>query len=345
MSTISDVAKAAGVSKATVSRVLNNTAIVNSETRAHILQTIEQLHFVPNINARGMRNKSTGIIGVVFPEYLNPFGYEIIQHIELATAQKGYHTLITSIGPQEDKVSRIRELVNRSIDGLVLYLYDIEPEMHRYLFELSQKKQMPLVYLGDYSLRWPVNIVVTRSGMGIMVKHLLERGRRKIGIIAVRPTYMKDDRITGYQDALREAGIDYRNDYVFNADYSLESGYKAGEYFVSMGAERPDAIVSYTDYMAIGAMNYLQKSKILIPEDIAIAGYDGISMGRFTNPPLTTFKQDFKQYGLSIVESLLEQMADPERAPQTITLEGELIVRESTDDNYSWIISQIDFRG
>ena len=330
MATITDVAKAAGVSKTTVSRVLNNTAIVNNETRAKILRAIDQLQFVPSINARGMRNKTTGIIGVVFPEYLNPFGYEIIQHIEIAAAHRGYHTMITSLGSQGDRISRVRELVNRSIDGLALYCYSIEPEMHGYLYELSEKKRLPLVYFEDYLLKWPVNIVMTRPGMDILVRGLIERGRRRIGIIAVMCPYVKNGRYIGYQNALREAGIEFREEYVFKADYSLASGYRAGEYFAAMGADMPDAIVSYTDYMAIGAMNCLQKRGISIPGDVAIAGYDGISMGLYSTPSLTTYKQNFELMGAEIVNSLLEQLEDPGREPMEVMLDGELIIREST---------------
>ncbi|MCL2163555.1 MAG: LacI family transcriptional regulator [Oscillospiraceae bacterium] len=329
MATISDVAKLAGVSKTTVSRVLNSSAIVNSETRTKIMTVIEQLSYVPNLNARGMRNKITGIFGVVFPEYMNPFGYELIQHIELAAARVNCNSVITSVGTGESRIGRIRELVNRGVDGLVINLYGIEPELGDYLYELSLKK--PVVFLDNYTFKGPVNKVMVRAseGMNILVKHLLESGRRKIGIIACSDSYVCNDRLFGYQTALNEAGIMPRDDYIFNGDYSLQSGFDAGKYFAGMGVEKPDAIVSYTDYMAIGAMNYLQRNNILVPGDIAVAGYDGISMGKLALPALTTYAQDFERIGKEIVKILLRQRHKPSSSPREVLLNGKLIVRDS----------------
>ena len=328
MSTISDVAQLAGVSTVTVSRVLNDSAPVKRETRLRIMEAIEQLSYVPNINARGMRTKATGLFGVIFPEYMNPFGYEVMEQIELAASRVGYHCIITTIGAGPDRINHIRKLLNRGVDGIVIYLYGIDPKLGEYLYQLSLEK--PVVFMDNYFLEGPINKVSTRVGMDLVIRHLLERGRRKIGIIAVTSPHIRADRLTAYKEALAEASLEIREDYIYEGDYSLQSGYDAGKYFSGMGSEMPDAIVSYTDYMAIGAMNYLQSHGFSIPGDIAVAGYDGISMGKLALPALTTYNQNFSRLGEEIVGIILSQLHHGNHEPREVLCDGELIIRSST---------------
>lgn len=327
MATISDVARLAGVSEATVSRVLNNNSLVNGKTKERVMQAIAQLQYVPSINARGMRNKSTGIIGVVFPEYMNPFGYELIQNIEQSASRAGYHTMITSLGTDDDKVQRVQDLNDRSVDGIVVYLYGMDQKLHDYLYHLSLEK--PVIFLEDFLYEKPVNKVLTEPCMTQIVDYLLKKGHRRIGIIRASAPFAFDGRFVSFRNALRANGLEPDDKYIFNADYSMQSGYFAGKYFASLGAERPDAIVSYTDLMAIGAISYLLRNKISVPGDIAVTGYDDISIGRYSFPPLTTYHQDYERLGAETVNLFLENMTNPEHQPREIRIKGELVIRES----------------
>lgn len=332
MATIKDVAKLAGVSVTTVSRVLNNTAPVNEKTKEKIMKAIKDLDYTPSIIAQGMRTKRSKILGVIIPDYVNPFYYELFKYLEDAARDKDYHIIVASTGEEEkDEINYISNLVNRNIDGLIVCSYKGEKKTIDYLLSLSRK--IPVIFMDNFQINKKINSVYTDGNTGIksITEHVIKQGHKKIGFIKPLSRYnIANDRFEGYKSAIKEAGIEFREFLIYEGDYHIESGYKAAEYFLNLSI-KPTAIISSTDLMAIGAVKYLQSQKVQIPEEIAVAGFDDIYMSQLISPPLTTYKQPVKNIAYEAVDLFYHKLNHPTAKDRQIVLKGTLIVRESTN--------------
>ncbi|WP_168190130.1 LacI family DNA-binding transcriptional regulator [Caloramator sp. E03] len=333
MATIKDVAKRSGVSVATVSRVLNNTAPVNYKTKETIMKAIEELNYKPNIIAQGMRTKKSKTIGITIPDYINPFYYELFKYIEDAAKKEGYHVIVSSTGEDiNEDINCIDDLINRNIDGLIICTYRGDKETIKYLLELSKK--IPIIFMDNLQLDKPVNSVYTDGykGMKEITKHLISLGHKNIGFVKSIAKYkVANDRFYGYKDALIEAGIEFRDELVYEGNYHIQSGYEAAKYFFTDKKLNPSAIVSSTDLMAIGAMNYIKTIGLRIPEDVAIAGFDDIYMSRLISPPLTTYRQPIEEIAKEAINLFINKVNHPNAKNRTIVLNGEMVIRRSTD--------------
>ncbi|MEZ0536393.1 LacI family DNA-binding transcriptional regulator [Caldicellulosiruptoraceae bacterium PP1] len=338
MATIKDVAKHAGVSVTTVSRVINNSAPVNQETKQRVLKAIEELNFSPSIIAQGLRTKRSKTIGFLMPDYLNPFYHELLKYLEDEARKEGYHILLSSTGDDYSyEINYINDLINRNIDGIIICSYSGSENTIDYLLNLSKK--MPVVFLDNINVRSSVNAVFTDGYKGIkeVTQHLIKLGHRKIAFIKGLSKYkVANDRFLGFMDALKENEIPILNDYIFEGDYNIKSGYEAAQYFLSLN-NIPTAIVSSTDLMAIGAINYIKSKGLEIPQDIAIAGFDDIYLSKIVSPPLTTYKQPIKQIAKQTISLFIHKLNHPRSKNKQIKLEGQLLIRYSTDINASKI--------
>lgn len=333
MATIKDVAKRAGVSVTTVSRVLNNTAPVNEATREKIMKAIEELNYTPSIIAQGMRTKKSKTVGVIIPDYINPFYHELFKYLEDAARREGYHVIIASTGEEaSDEISYINDLINRNIDGIIVCSYRGAEETIEYLLDSSKK--LPVIFMDNLQVNKPVNAVYTDGYEGVktITGHLIDMGHKEIAFIKPLARYkVANDRYEGYVDAVKEAGLIFKQELVYEGNYHIQSGYDAGKYFLTQVEVRPTAIVSATDLMAIGAMNYIKSQGLEIPQDIAIAGFDDIYMSRIITPPLTTYRQPIEKIAAEAVGLFIHKLNHPSAKNRQIALKGELIIRRSTD--------------
>lgn len=333
MSTIKDVAKLANVSATTVSRVINNTAPVNEETRQRILKVMEDLHYSPNTMAQGMRTKRSKTIGVIIPDYSNSFYYHLFQHLESESRSEGYHLIISSIGydtKPKDQIQYVNDLVGRNVDGLVVCSYQLHKELSKFLMQLSNR--LAVVFMDYYDYDQSVNFVYTNGYRGIKTttNHLIDLGHTNIGYISAVTQYkVAIDRYRGYSDTMNNANLPINEDLVYKGDYSIESGKKAGEYFYSL-KNPPTAIVSCNDLMAVGAMQYFSAQGVTIPDDVAITGFDDIYVSELVTPSLTTYRQPIAEIAKETIHLFLQNVENLQSNKKQIILDGELVIRNST---------------
>ncbi|SET18801.1 transcriptional regulator, LacI family [Natronincola peptidivorans] len=331
MATINDVAKLAGVSKTTVSRVLNKTAPVNKETELKIIKAMKELSYQPSLMAQGLRTKRSKMIGIVIPSFSNPFYYRFIQELEWEAKKQDYYVIISSASTGEElKKKYVEDLIHRGVDGLIIFSYKEDNKMGDYFLEIS--KQTPTVFMDNIGNHRDAAFVYADGFNGIkeVVAHLIEKGHKKIGFIKPKESYkVAVDRYEGYKAALADGNLPLENELVFEGNFEIEDGYIAGEYFWSLD-RKPSAIVACTDLLAIGTMKYFLNKGMKIPQDIAVAGYDDIELSTIIQPTLTTYKQPIKEISKTTIDLLIDKIEQRDDINKNIAIKGELVIREST---------------
>lgn len=331
-STIKDVAEKAGVSIATVSRVVNQIpGHYNSETKKEIVQAIESLNYQPNFIARSLRSSKTQTVGFVVPE-LQPFFAEILKGVQYVAKKKGYSIVLcdTDYDPREE-AAYVDSLLKRRVDGGIFTSGMIQSE---HILRLKEEG-IPIVliekFINDPDI--PGVVIDNISAAKKAVKHLIESGYRDIGFISA-PVEMVPfkDRFEGYKRALHENMIAYNSSNVHIKDNigreGVRDGYQLMERIIRRG-NYPGAFFIVSDTLAIGAMKAIRDFGMEVPDDIAIVGFDDIEMASFCEPPLTTMAQPKYEMGVKGMELLVKAMSGVRLRKKEIKLEVELIVRES----------------
>jgi DNA-binding LacI/PurR family transcriptional regulator len=336
MSTILDVAKRAGVSKTTVSRYLNGDGPINALTAEKIKDAIAALAYTPNYFAQGMRTSKTRTIGIIIPDYSNPFYPELLRGIEDCARLHGYMTQLSNTQADPNtEYDRIEEMVKRQIDGIVLCSYNRIKRDIDYLADVSGR--IPVVVMDPLVRKEPLSYVITDGCKATMeaVAYLASIGRKRIGYIkGPSKLFSTSDRFEGYKKGLAANGIPFDKALVYEADFSLKSGYAGAEWFVSRGLPI-DAAMAATDLMAIGAIKAFSKHEVAIPTRVAVVGFDNISLCRIVEPSLTTIAQPIHALGTSAVQIIIDAIESGEFDKKQIVMEGRLVVRKSTDPEYS----------
>ncbi len=327
--TIADVARAAGVSKQTVSRVLNNKGELSAATRERILAVIKELGFQPNAAARSLLTGKTYTIGLVVPDIGNPFFVDIAGGVRDAARDQGYHVLLYDTGDSpEVEAQSIRLLHERRADGLIICSSRLSDERLASML----KGVGPVVLVN----RWVRGLDVSQigadyvKGASLATNHLLELGHRRIAVVTLATeTPNSRAKFEGYRKAMEEAGLDVDSDLIAYSQSSLQGGVKAGNELLGR-TPRPTAIVAYSDPVGIGAMHACRHWGVPLPEGMAVIGFGGNEISTVVNPPLSTvFIANF-QMGRRAVDLLLERVVDggaPARVEET---EANLIIRSST---------------
>ncbi len=329
MATIREVAESAGVSYATVSHVINNTRLVSPETRERVVAAMDALHYRPNALARSLRQGKTNTIGLVLPDSANPFFAEISRSIEDAAFKKGYSVFLcnTELDTQRE-LFYVDVLSKKQVDGIIFVAAGDQADSVDFLL----RRSMPLVMVDRNVPTVEADAVLTDNQLGgfLATQHLLELGHTRIACIAGPSSITPSaERIIGYRQALEQAGISYDENLIVRGDYHAQSGMDITHSLLTM-TPRPTAIFALNDLMAIGALRAATEAGYLIPDDIAIVGYDDLEIARFTNPPLTTIAQPKKEIGRQAVHLLVDRMSEKSRPPSRLVLPPELIVRRST---------------
>ncbi|WKG32358.1 LacI family DNA-binding transcriptional regulator [Priestia aryabhattai] len=330
MPTIYDVAKLSGLSKTTVSRVINNHSYVSEEKKNRVLKAMKELNYTPNPSARKLRGQVTTTVGVIVPKIINPFFSYLVDSIEQVAYKKGYHVLIFQSNEDKEKeLAFLNLLKTKQVDGIIMTSIEndwslIEPftEYGPILLcnEYVNNANVPIVRLNQY------------KGAYIGVKHLLEKGHRKIGYCTggLFAEEGKDkDRNQGYQKALQEAGIQPDPKWIFVNQHSIEDGKQVVKKILSM-EDRPTAIFTGSDEIAGGMMIEAKESGLSIPNDLAIIGFDDQPLAQMLDPKLTTIRQPIDQMGIKAMEILIDMLNDSESKVETFELPIELVVRSST---------------
>ncbi len=334
--TLKDVARHAGVSPKTVSRVVNNQSEISPATRARVQAAIQELGYRPNILARSLVNQRSNTIAVVASgiEYFGPsrtllgieqqanaFGYSLFLNLLHQPDAQNVHTLLN-------------ELVARRVDGIIWAVPEIGTN-RAWITENTLAQLPPLVFL-SMGARTGLSIVAVDncSGAQLATQHLLERGRTRVGIIAGPLTWWEArERVQGWKDALAAAGLKASKSLIAQGDWSPASGERAMERLLAV-SPKVDAVFCSNDQMALGALGVLHRANVRVPQDIALVGFDNIPESEFFLPPLTTMYQHVIDIGRIAVQELharIEAERTPTNGtPQITSLPPALVVRASS---------------
>lgn len=327
--TIKDVAKAAKVSVATVSRALNGHASVSVEARKRILDAARKLRYVPHSAARSLITRRTQTIGVLLPDLHGEFFSELIRGIDQAARREGFHILVSSShGDAKEAAAAIQTMSGR-VDGLLI----MSPHIDARLLKDTLPAGLPVVLMNTPvdDIGYDAIAIDNYWGAYAIVSHLVGRGYRSIALISgPERNHDAEERARGYHEALRER-LPEATPRVIAGNFSEDSGYRAGQRVLTL-RERPDAIFAANDMMAIGCLFALTEAGVRVPQDIGIAGFDDIPISRFVTPPLTTVRVRIADFGQQALERLVAAF-DPGLHVQTSvqTLRAELVVRSSCE--------------
>ena len=304
MTTIKDVAREAGVSVATVSRVFNNSAVVSEATRRVVRAVAERLNYWPNGAARSLSTNRTQAIGVMLPDLFGEFYSEILRGMDWTARKAGLHLLVSSSHADADElVSGLRTTRGR-IDGLIVMAPDIDARAA--IRATARDLPMVLIDPGSGFDGCDTLAIANQAGASAIVRHLAGLGHRYVATITGPPRNADArQRLEGYRATLRAVGAGHPAGFEIPGDFTEPSGYAAAARLLALDP-RPTAVFAANDYMAIGVLGALSDAGVRVPEDIAVVGFDDIAMARYLNPPLTTVHVDAYRLGERAVELLLE---------------------------------------
>jgi LacI family transcriptional regulator len=324
--TIKDVARAAGVSVASVSRALNGHDSVTDETRARILKAANDLRYVPHAGARSLITRRTDTVGVLLPDLHGEFFSELIRGMDIAARVSGRHLLISSShGSASEAAQAILTLQGR-VDGLLV----MSPHADTRMLAANLPEALPIVLMNTRiaSGSYAALSVDNYGGAAAMMRYLVDGGYRRIAFIGgPAQNFDADERLRGYRDAL---AAEHAVETILPGDFSEASGYKAGLELCAR-RDRPDAIFAANDMMALGCLFALTEHGLRVPDDIALAGFDDVPIARFDSPPLTTVRVRIVDLGRRAFERLVAEIdgnADAARINEQLAC--ELVVRQST---------------
>jgi LacI family transcriptional regulator len=327
MATIRDVAKLAGFSIATVSRVINHTGYVHKQTEEAINKAMTALNFKPNEMARGLAGKNTRTIALIMPDILNPFFPEIARAIEDTAHEHGYTVIICNSDNNPEKERKyLNVLENKQIDGLIIASYTIQAKQ---ILEL-ESKSIPVVVIDNSFPGHPILSLIpkNRQGAQMAVHHLLDQGCRKIGHISgPYSIYAASQRYLGYEDVASKLAW-FVPSLIVQSDFQIQGGYNA---MLELFSRHPDVdgVFAGNDLMAVGAMKAMKHLGIQTPEQIKLMGFDGISLD-FVVPELSTIAQPIYRIGSEAMNYLIQLIDGASIDKTTHELEVDLLIRQST---------------
>lgn len=327
--TIKEVARAAGVSIATVSRVINGGG-VSSKLEQKVQRAMEKLHYHPSTLARSFKKQETRLIGVMIPLLDHPFYSRLATAIEKKLFDSNYRAIICNSEESESREQAYMEMLLRQrVDGIII---NSAAKNTEYTHELQNLK-IPYVLIDRNLPDVECGKVFCDNSQGgyIGMQHLIELGHRRIAVVGA-PTYTEPitRRIRGTRAALADFGMAENPDLLVTGDTQLfDMGYEAARHLLGM-SPRPTAIFALTDVTAVGVMHAAGEMGLKIPDDLSVLGYDDVPVASHMIPPLTTVAQPIVEMGERAVELLFKQIENPELPPEKAVLPTRLIVRGTT---------------
>ena len=322
------VAKRAGVSTATVSRVLNNLNMVKNSTRARVLRAAEELKYHPNLHARSLARGKSRTLGILVSNMENPFFFDIYRALESAAHARGYEVVVANTDyNSEQLVSSVRLMIGWRVAGLAA----IVSEMDSHLMQMLTDSKIPIVF---YDVGTPqkniTNVRVDyRKGMKKIVEYLHSLGHTRMAFLGHHSTLGPiSERRKTFLETVARFSPNTEGQIVAAAD-GLEGGRQAARELLSSGFQ-PTAILCVNDFMAVGVLRHLRDQGIRVPEDVSVTGFDNIKLAEFCSPALTTVHIPRERIGQTIFGNLVPDQASDRLSGQEILIDPELVVREST---------------
>ena len=330
MTKLIDVAKAAGVSIATVSRVLNNPETVNADTQQRVQQAIKSLNFRPSRVAQRLRSKggNSKIIGLVLPDIQNPFYVEVIRGIEEVMYEHGYAAIMCNFAQDEKRERLYLDILkSESIDGMIVAPVHGRDQKVAHLVQSG----LPIVCIdrGLTGVEADVVLVDNQQGAYDAVSHLIKLGHRRIAYISGLPQIPTSKaRLAGYEMAFREQGLVVDEELIKYGDSKHESGMKLTEELLALPTP-PTALFTGNNLITLGALETIHRQGLKIPEEIALVGFDDMYWSISLNPPLTAVRQPGFEMGKRAAELLFQRIKDPSRPTAKVVFDAKLQIRSS----------------
>ncbi|WP_407268801.1 LacI family DNA-binding transcriptional regulator [Radiobacillus sp. PE A8.2] len=333
MLTIYDIAKKAGVSAATVSKVLNGRSDVGQKTVEKVKRITEELGYYPNSVARGLATKKSKTVGIFFEDHLNsgfrhPFFQDILASFKDVIGERGYDLFFFTNNHPENKINTFGDrAIHRNVDGLFLLGVPRTDEN----LDSIVRSGIPCMSI-DLDLVGPRANYLTSDNVGgavIALEYLIEMGHKDIAFItdyfSTKPGH---DRLEGYKQTMKKHGLSINNSWIELSDFTEQGGYRSTVKLLS-AASTPTAIFCAGDMMAIGAMRAISEKGFKIGEDISVIGFDDVNLLTYITPKLTTVRQKKDIMGATAAKELLKMMEDSNYSPSPFTIDTELVIRDT----------------
>lgn len=327
--TIRDIARIAGVSHTTVSRALNDSPNIRAETKDRILRIIKEMNYRPDVKARGLAMKRSGLIGLVVSDISNPFYAEVARGIEDKAHEKGYNVIFCSTDNEPGRTETyVKVMMEIGVDGLVF----ASARLHEPMVEKLIAERFPVVLVNRKLKGKGFNHVVLDNVRGAyeLTAHLIKLGYRKIALI-VGPSNLSTgiERLKGYQKALKDYGVEPSSKYVYHGPFTKATGYEGAKALLTM-KERPEAIFGGNDCIAMGVIDAVEELGLRIPHDVAVVGFDDTDFASNRRIKLTTIgykKYEMGSIGVQILIDHIERRGVD--YVHRVVLEPKLVIRES----------------
>jgi len=330
--TLVEIAKRAGVSRSTVSRVVNGDPNVSDTTREQVLAVIKRNNYQPNVAARSLAAGRTKILGLVIPAgvsalFSDPYFPLLIQGVSSACNAHDHSVMLWLAEPEYER-RMIHQIINNAlIDGVLVSSMLLDDPL---VLALVQSDK-PFVLVGRHPTNRKISYidVDNREGAREAVAHLLRLGRKRIATVTgPLNTIAGVDRRDGYLAALRERGMRANDKLMAEGDFTEEGGYASAQRLL---AQAPDALFCASDMMALGALRALREADRRVPEDVALIGFDDMPFAARTAPPLTTVRQPIQRMGALAAETLMDMATNQNSRPRRVILPTELVIRATSE--------------
>jgi DNA-binding LacI/PurR family transcriptional regulator len=327
-STIYDIAKQAGVSIATVSKVINETGRISAETRVRVIQIMKDLNYQPSVMASALTGKQTFTLGLLLPDLANPFFAEISRSIEDRAHELGFSVIICSTDNNLEREERnISLLRQKSVDGIII----ATGIQNNALLKELKMQNYPITLIARDMPAFAVDTVLVDDFIGghMATSHLIENGHRQIAVISEDTKVLSSrERIRGYLQALEEAGIASNENLIKISDFNVTSAKQVAGDLLDSGLS-PTAIFACNDLLATGVIQAARERKLSVPGDLSLVGFDNTLLATIVDPPLTTIAQPIQEMGQKAVDLIIRNIKDNASSKQRVIMLPELVIRDS----------------
>ncbi len=326
------VARRARVSTATVSRVINGSAVVAPDTAERVRVAIEALNFYPDVNARTLGSGRSGMYGLIISDITNPYFPELVKAFEDIAVEHNQEVLIANTNYDPKRMETcVARMLQRKVDGVAI----MTSEMEDHLIRTFSRRNVPLVFM-DTAVTGPATHVVQidyKAGVQLAMQHLFELRHKDIAFIS-GPLSLGSAQVRAraFREALEGRGVATRPEWIVAGDHRFEGGAQAMKRILQSGKRRPTAVLASNDLTAVGAMGVLHEAGLRIPEDISVIGFDGIELSAYTQPALTTLQVSRGDLAEAAFRSLHSHKTTTleKSPPKARTIQPTLVVRGST---------------
>jgi DNA-binding LacI/PurR family transcriptional regulator len=332
--TIKDVAKAAGVSPSTVSRVISNHARISRKTSIKVKEIMNVLGYHPNMMAKSLVSRTTNTIGIILPRpaeelFVNFFFAEFIRGIATQAARSGYDLLMTTGASEKEELEAITRIVKgKRVDGIII-LYSRPNDS---IINFLNKENFPFVLIGR-SDEFPDTLCVDNDNIQAAydaTNHLISQGHQRIGFVSGPSNLsVSQDRLDGYNKALRNANLPMRSDWIVEGEFLQESGYRAMSFIMNL-PDRPTALVTIDDIVTYGVLRGLTELGYRVPHDLSLVSFNNLALSELTSPPISSIDIGIYQLGYTASHTLLNFIQDNAAHKTRTIIPHRLIIRESS---------------